>query len=79
MCKACLLLSVTFLFDICSLYYKDYQGRESRVVIISCVRSNPRFLEEDVRKGLGFVFERKRYDSINSYFQAKGHGILIVL
>jgi len=39
---------------------EDFQGRESRVVIISCVRSNPRFLEEDGRKGLGFVFERKR-------------------
>jgi superfamily I DNA and/or RNA helicase len=32
------------------------------------VRSNPRFLEEDARKGLGFMFERKRYGSLNSYF-----------
>lgn len=56
-------------FDISFLdIIKDYQGRESRVVIISCVRSNPRFLEEDVRKGLGFVFERKRYGSLNCYF-----------
>ncbi|KAF5376028.1 hypothetical protein D9615_007749 [Tricholomella constricta] len=39
---------------------EDYQGRESRVVIISCVRSNPRFLEEDMTKGLGLVFEKKR-------------------
>ncbi|KAG5728253.1 hypothetical protein E4T56_gene19065 [Termitomyces sp. T112] len=39
---------------------EDYQGRESRVVIISCVRSTARFLEEDKVKGLGPVFERKR-------------------
>ncbi|KDQ10524.1 hypothetical protein BOTBODRAFT_640203 [Botryobasidium botryosum FD-172 SS1] len=39
---------------------EDYQGRERRVVIISCVRSSARFLEEDAKKGLGFVFERKR-------------------
>lgn len=39
---------------------EDYQGRESRVVIISCVRSSPRFLEEDHKKGLGLMFERKR-------------------
>ncbi|KAG6908482.1 hypothetical protein DXG01_004485 [Tephrocybe rancida] len=39
---------------------EDYQGRESRVVIISCVRSSPRFLEEDKAKGLGLVFEKKR-------------------
>ncbi|KAG6837047.1 hypothetical protein H0H93_015618 [Arthromyces matolae] len=39
---------------------EDYQGRESRVVIISCVRSTARFLEEDQAKGLGLVFEKKR-------------------
>ncbi|KAG6856540.1 hypothetical protein H0H87_003359 [Tephrocybe sp. NHM501043] len=39
---------------------EDYQGRESRIVIISCVRSSSRFLEEDKVKGLGLVFEKKR-------------------
>lgn len=39
---------------------EDYQGRESRVIIISCVRSNPRFLPEDARRGLGLYHERKR-------------------
>lgn len=39
---------------------EDYQGRENRVIIISCVRNNARFLEEDGRKGLGLVHERKR-------------------
>ncbi|KAI5828471.1 hypothetical protein K523DRAFT_54006 [Schizophyllum commune Tattone D] len=39
---------------------EDYQGRESRVCIISCVRSRSRFLSEDMKKGLGLVFERKR-------------------
>ncbi|KAL1712139.1 P-loop containing nucleoside triphosphate hydrolase protein [Schizophyllum commune] len=39
---------------------EDYQGRESRVCIVSCVRSRSRFLAEDQKKGLGLVFERKR-------------------
>ena len=39
---------------------EDYQGRESRVCIVSCVRSRTRFLAEDQKKGLGLVFERKR-------------------
>ncbi|TFK37683.1 P-loop containing nucleoside triphosphate hydrolase protein [Crucibulum laeve] len=39
---------------------EDYQGRESRVVIISCVRSNVRFLDEDHKKGLGLFLSRKR-------------------
>jgi len=39
---------------------EDYQGRENRVIIISCVRSSERFLAEDGKKALGFVHERKR-------------------
>ncbi|KAF9460457.1 P-loop containing nucleoside triphosphate hydrolase protein [Collybia nuda] len=39
---------------------EDYQGRESRVIIISCVRSNERFLKEDLAKGSGIVHEKKR-------------------
>lgn len=39
---------------------EDYQGREKRVVIISCVRSSARFLKEDGQKGIGLVFEKKR-------------------
>ncbi|KAH9477003.1 RNA helicase Mov10l1 [Psilocybe cubensis] len=39
---------------------EDYQGRENRVIIISCVRSSARFLEDDHRKGMGLIFERKR-------------------
>jgi len=39
---------------------EDFQGRECRVIIISCVRSQQRFLKEDATKGLGLVFERKR-------------------
>lgn len=44
---------------ICAL--QDYQGRENRVVIISCVRSSERFLEEDYKKGMGLMLQRKRY------------------
>ncbi|KAJ4480980.1 P-loop containing nucleoside triphosphate hydrolase protein [Lentinula aciculospora] len=39
---------------------EDYQGREKRVVIISCVRSSARFLVEDGQKGIGLLFEKKR-------------------
>ncbi|KAF9074456.1 P-loop containing nucleoside triphosphate hydrolase protein [Rhodocollybia butyracea] len=39
---------------------EDFQGREKRVVIISCVRSSARFLSEDKQKGIGLVFEKKR-------------------
>ena len=31
------------------------------MIIISCVRSNPRFLKEDSTKGQGLVLERKRW------------------
>ncbi|KAH6904502.1 helicase MOV-10 [Coprinopsis sp. MPI-PUGE-AT-0042] len=39
---------------------EDFQGREKRVVFVSCVRSSQRFLPEDGRRGLGLIFERKR-------------------
>ncbi|CAK5271393.1 unnamed protein product [Mycena citricolor] len=39
---------------------EDYQGREMRVCIISCVRSSTRFLKDDLARGLGLVRERKR-------------------
>ncbi|KAJ7057940.1 P-loop containing nucleoside triphosphate hydrolase protein [Mycena amicta] len=39
---------------------EDYQGREMRVCIISCVRSSRRFLKDDLARGLGLVYERKR-------------------
>jgi superfamily I DNA and/or RNA helicase len=39
---------------------QDFQGREKRAVIISCVRSSARFLKEDEEKGIGLVFEKKR-------------------
>ncbi|KAF8172752.1 P-loop containing nucleoside triphosphate hydrolase protein [Mycena galopus ATCC 62051] len=39
---------------------EDFQGRESRVCIISCVRSSTRFLKDDLARGLGLVYERKR-------------------
>ncbi|KAF9265127.1 P-loop containing nucleoside triphosphate hydrolase protein [Marasmius fiardii PR-910] len=39
---------------------EDFQGREKRVVVISCVRFTPKYLAEDTAKGIGLVFERKR-------------------
>lgn len=39
---------------------EDFQGRESRVVIISCVRSSRRFLQEDSGRGVGLMYEKKR-------------------
>jgi superfamily I DNA and/or RNA helicase len=40
---------------------QDYQGRESRIIIISCVRSRERFVDDDIKKGMGLIHERKRY------------------
>lgn len=37
-----------------------YQGGEFRVTILSCVRSNKRFLEEDRRTNMGFFNEPRR-------------------
>ncbi|KAJ3554546.1 hypothetical protein NP233_g12400 [Leucocoprinus birnbaumii] len=42
------------------LRMRDWQGRENRVIIVSCVRSSQRFLEEDFQKGLGLFREPKR-------------------
>ncbi|KAK0463235.1 helicase MOV-10 [Desarmillaria tabescens] len=39
---------------------EDYQAREMRVIIMSCVRARERFIEEDSEKGLGLIHERKR-------------------
>ncbi|KXN83986.1 putative RNA helicase SDE3 [Leucoagaricus sp. SymC.cos] len=39
---------------------EDWQGRENRVIIVSCVRSTARFLEDDFQKGLGLFKEPKR-------------------
>ncbi|KAF9451324.1 P-loop containing nucleoside triphosphate hydrolase protein [Macrolepiota fuliginosa MF-IS2] len=39
---------------------EDWQGRENRVIIVSCVRYNSRFLEDDFQKGLGLFQEPKR-------------------
>ncbi|KAJ7146052.1 P-loop containing nucleoside triphosphate hydrolase protein [Mycena epipterygia] len=39
---------------------EDYQGREMRVILISCVRSSTRFLKDDLARGLGLVYEKKR-------------------
>lgn len=39
---------------------EDYQGREMRVIILSCVRARTRFIAEDSEKGLGLIHERKR-------------------
>lgn len=46
--------------NICGIPTQDFQGRENRVIIISCVRSRARFLDEDATKGLGLIYERKR-------------------
>jgi superfamily I DNA and/or RNA helicase len=55
------LLSLLDFLTMCVTRSQDFQGRECRIVIISCVRSQSRFLEEDMEKGLGLLFEPKRY------------------
>lgn len=53
-------------FTLRNVMKKDWQGRENRVIIVSCVRSQARFLEDDFQKGLGLFKEAKRYLSFPS-------------
>ncbi|KAG0224345.1 hypothetical protein BGW41_005152 [Actinomortierella wolfii] len=39
---------------------EDYQGQEHRVILISTTRSRAKYLDQDVRQGLGLVHFRKR-------------------
>ncbi|KAF9969704.1 hypothetical protein BGZ73_007807 [Actinomortierella ambigua] len=39
---------------------EDYQGQEHRVMLISTTRSRAKYLDQDVRQGLGLVHFRKR-------------------
>ena len=39
-----------------------FQGLESRVVILCTTRTRGRFLEQDAARGLGIMFERKRFN-----------------
>ena len=58
----------TELRDLILFAIQDFQGRECRVILISCVRSRWRFVKEDTKKGFGLMFERKRYvESGKSY------------
>lgn len=41
---------------------ENYQGAETRVTILNCVRSRLRFLDWDRRKGRGVVGERRRFN-----------------
>ncbi|KAG0329563.1 hypothetical protein BG000_012070 [Podila horticola] len=41
---------------------EDYQGQEYRVVLISTTRSRVKYLDQDVRQGLGLVHFRKRFN-----------------
>jgi superfamily I DNA and/or RNA helicase len=45
---------------------QDFQGRECRVILISCVRSRWRFVKEDMKKGFGLMFDRKRHVEIKT-------------
>ncbi|KAJ9125308.1 hypothetical protein QFC22_000265 [Naganishia vaughanmartiniae] len=39
-----------------------YQGTEYRCVVISCVRSRSEFVPSDREKGMGFIYEPKRFN-----------------
>ncbi|KAF9921446.1 hypothetical protein FBU30_008502 [Linnemannia zychae] len=41
---------------------EDYQGQEYRIMLISATRSRPKYLDQDVRQGLGLVHFRKRFN-----------------
>lgn len=39
---------------------EDYQGAESRIVILSIVRSSQKYLERDLRNGVGVINQKRR-------------------
>ncbi|KAF9116749.1 hypothetical protein BGX27_011063 [Mortierella sp. AM989] len=41
---------------------EDYQGQEYRIMFISTTRSRAKYLDQDVRQGLGLVHFRKRFN-----------------
>lgn len=41
---------------------EEFQGQENRIIIISTVRSNPSYLSTDVKYGIGFLQNDKRFN-----------------
>ncbi|KAF9945852.1 hypothetical protein BGZ70_003533 [Mortierella alpina] len=41
---------------------EDYQGQEYRIMLISTTRSRQKYLDQDVRQGLGLVHFKKRFN-----------------
>lgn len=41
---------------------EEFQGGERRVIIVSLVRTDPRNLDVDIKKQLGFVFNQQRFN-----------------
>jgi superfamily I DNA and/or RNA helicase len=41
---------------------ENYQGGERRITILNCVRSTPRFLDWDTKKGRGIVNQKQRFN-----------------
>ncbi|KAF9118438.1 hypothetical protein BGW39_001171 [Mortierella sp. 14UC] len=41
---------------------EDYQGQEYRIMLVSTTRSRAKYLDQDVRQGLGLVHFRKRFN-----------------
>jgi superfamily I DNA and/or RNA helicase len=39
---------------------EDYQGMERKIILLSCVRSRKRFLQDDVKNNLGLIFAPAR-------------------
>ena len=54
---------------------EDYQGQERSVTVLSAVRSQRRFVEEDIKKGLGVIGQPKRLNVALTRAQA---GLVIV-
>ena len=41
---------------------EEFQGQERKVIIISTVRSNPNYIEQDLAHNLGFLRNEKRFN-----------------
>ncbi|KAI1280770.1 putative RNA helicase armi [Halotydeus destructor] len=50
-------------FDLCKIAtVEEFQGSERKVIIVSLVRTNPKNINYDIKKQLGFIFNEKRFN-----------------
>ena len=52
---------------------EEFQGQEKRIIILTTVRSNPDFIQQDQLIQIGFLKNRKRFVSHHLLFRNPDH------